>query len=248
MKPLHQDKIGVQARSTADPGGVPAWKRLLDVLCIFAAMPLVLSLGLLVALAIKTVSPGPVMFTQTRVGYLRRRFQILKFRTMAVDADTGAHQAHLNGLMNSDRPMTKLDAADSRLIPFGSWLRTSGIDELPQLINILRGEMSLVGPRPCLPYECDKYLPRHYQRFETLPGLTGLWQVNGKNRTTFEEMIDLDIQYVQEKSPRLDLKIILKTIPAIIVQINDTRRIKKSVHQGPVTDAANADQSVEQSF
>jgi len=125
--------------------------------------------------------------------------------------------------------MTKLDAGDPRLSPGGLWLRSLGLDELPQVINVLRGEMSLVGPRPCLAYEYQKYLPRHRPRCETLPGLTGLWQVTGKNRTTFEEMMDLDIYYAKNKSLWLDLKIIAKTIPAILVHVWDVKVKRKSV-------------------
>ena len=120
--------------------------------------------------------------------------------------------------------MTKLDAGDKRLIPGGRILRCLGLDELPQLINVLRGEMSLVGPRPCLPYEYEHYQARHGRRFDTLPGLTGLWQVSGKNRTTFEQMINWDITYVETKSLTLDLMIMLKTVPAILVQAGDTIR------------------------
>ena len=109
------------------------------------------------------------------------------------------------------------------LIPFGRLLRAAGLDELPQLINVLRGEMSLVGPRPCLPGEYDRYLPWQRERFRTLPGLTGLWQVSGKNRTTFNEMIDFDIQYVRTQSPWLDLKIMLKTIPVVMVEVKGVR-------------------------
>jgi len=205
--------------------GVPRWKRVLDVLCILAAAPVVLPLSFLVALAIKIVSPGPALFKQERIGYRGRRFICFKFRTMVVNADTEIHQGHLTHLMTSDRPMTKLDArGDSRLIPGGLWLRSLGLDELPQVLNVLRGEMSLVGPRPCLPYECEHYQPRHWGRFGTLPGLTGLWQVNGKNRTTFEQMMELDLCYVRDKSLLLDLKIILKTIPALLVEAYHVRR------------------------
>jgi lipopolysaccharide/colanic/teichoic acid biosynthesis glycosyltransferase len=141
---------------------------------------------------------------------------------MKVGCATTVHQGHLRDLITSGRPMTKLDTADKRLIPAGWILRCLGLDEIPQLLNVLRGEMSLVGPRPCLPYEAEQYQPRHRRRFETLPGLTGLWQVNGKNRTTFEEMINWDIQYVETKSLKLDLLIMLKTIPAIILQAWDS--------------------------
>jgi len=126
--------------------------------------------------------------------------------------------------------MTKMDVkGDPRIIPLGVPLRASGLDELPQLLNILRGDMSLVGPRPCVAYEYEKYLPWQKERFNSLPGLTGLWQVSGKNRTTFDEMIQLDIEYSQTKSLWLDTKIILKTIPALIVQMQDTRKGRKSL-------------------
>jgi lipopolysaccharide/colanic/teichoic acid biosynthesis glycosyltransferase len=193
----------------------------LDTVCIFLAAPLIFPIGLLIALGIKLVSPGPVLFAQERVGFRGELFRCFKFRTMKVSADTQVHQEHLLNLMSSDRPMTKLDAADERLIPGGRILRCLGLDELPQLINVLRGEMSLVGPRPCLPYECEHYQPRHWQRFGTLPGLTGLWQVNGKNRTTFEEMINWDIKYIETKCPVLDVVIMLRTVPAILVQAWD---------------------------
>jgi len=209
--------------------GVPAWKRILDVICITLAMPVLLPAGLLLALVIKLVSPGPVLFKQERVGFRGRRFMCLKFRTMKVNADTRVHQGHLEQLMKSDQPMVKLDAADPRLIPCGLILRSLGLDELPQLLNVLRGEMSLVGPRPCIPYEYEHYLPRYRQRCGTLPGLTGLWQVNGKNRTTFEQMIEFDLHYVRHKSLGMDLKILAMTIPAIVIQVCDLkgRRLRR---------------------
>jgi len=208
----------------------PRWKRKLDLALMLAAAPLVVPLGLLVALMVKLVSPGPVLFKQERVGYRGRRFLCLKFRTMAVNADTGVHAGHVVHLMKSGRPMAKLDAVgDTRLIPGGWLLRSCGLDELPQLINVLRGEMSLVGPRPCLAYECASYQPYHWQRFETPPGLTGFWQVMGKNRTTFEEMIQMDLYYLKHRSLLLDLRIIARTIPAIVQQVMDQRRELKPV-------------------
>ena len=179
---------------------IPRWKRTLDVVFILLILPFVLPLAVLVAVVIRMVSDGPVLFRQERVGYLGRKFMCFKFRTMFVGAETTTHQGHLQLLMKSNAPMVKLDArGDSRIIPFGSLLRSTGLDELPQLINVLRGEMSMVGPRPCLPYECDKYLPWQRERFNTLPGLTGLWQVSGKNQTTFAEMMQLDISYTRGK-------------------------------------------------
>jgi lipopolysaccharide/colanic/teichoic acid biosynthesis glycosyltransferase len=144
---------------------------------------------------------------------------------MFVGADTAVHQGHFTQLMDSDIPMVKIDAkGDSRIIPLGSLFRSSGLDELPQLINVLRGEMSLVGPRPCLPYEYDKYQSWQKERFNTPPGLTGLWQVSGKNKTTFTEMICLDIRYAHTRTLWLDLKILLKTFPAVMIQMLETRR------------------------
>jgi lipopolysaccharide/colanic/teichoic acid biosynthesis glycosyltransferase len=175
-----------------------------------------------IAVIIKVVSPGPALFKQERIGYRGRKFTIFKFRTMVVNADTRIHQGHLNSLMDSNLPMKKLDAkGDSRLIPCALLLRSLGLDELPQVFNVVRGDMSLVGPRPCVPYEYENYSPHHRDRFNAVPGLTGLWQVSGKNRTTFEEMINLDIQYSRTKSLLLDVGIILKTIPAIITQTKD---------------------------
>ena len=189
---------------------------------------------MLIALIIRMVSAGPVLFKQERIGYLGGRFLCYKFRTMFVNADTGIHQGHLNQLMNSDAPMMKMDSqGDPRIIPFGRLLRASGLDELPQLINVLLGDMSLVGPRPCVAYEYEKYLPWQRERFNALPGLTGLWQVSGKNRTTFTEMMELDIKYTREKTLWLDLKIIFKTIPALLIQVWETR-VKKNFRARPV--------------
>lgn len=143
---------------------------------------------------------------------------------MQVNADTRQHQVHLQSLMVSNAPMVKMDSrGDSRLIPGGWLLRATGMDELPQIINVLRGEMSLVGPRPCIPYEYENYLPWQKLRFSATPGLTGLWQVSGKNKTTFDEMIRLDIQYAHTKSLWLDIKIMFRTLPALIEQVIETK-------------------------
>lgn len=202
-------------------------KRVLDVTCILLALPTLLPIFLLVAALIKIVSPGPVFFRQSRIGFMGKRFRIFKFRTMKVDAEIGSHQNHLKNLISTDRPMTKMDSkGDPRVIKFGNFLRSSGLDELPQLINVLFGEMSLVGPRPCTEYEFDQFQPWHKQRFCALPGLTGLWQVSGKNKTTFNEMINLDIRYAKERTVWLDIKIMLMTFPVLICQIREqkTRR------------------------
>ena len=203
---------------------VPRWKRFLDVTLILVASPVLLPLMLAVGILVRMVSAGPVLFRQERVGFLGQRFMCFKFRTMFVNADAAVHQGHLDQLMDADTPLVKMDAkGDPRIIPLGRLLRASGLDELPQLINVLRGEMSLVGPRPCMPYEYKKYQRWQKERFNTLPGLTGLWQVGGKNKTTFTEMICLDIRYARRKTLWLDLKIILKTVPAVLAQVLESR-------------------------
>jgi lipopolysaccharide/colanic/teichoic acid biosynthesis glycosyltransferase len=202
----------------------------LDVCAIAVALPLLVPLCLAVWLVIRLVSKGPILFKQERVGFRGQRFMCLKFRTMHCGAETTTHQGHLEQLMESNVPMVKMDVrGDARIIPLGRLLRSTGLDELPQLVNVLNGEMSLVGPRPCLAYEAARYLPWQLERFNALPGLTGLWQVNGKNRTTFTRMIQLDIEYTRTKSLGLDLKIMLKTIPALAVQVWDNRRQRKAV-------------------
>ena len=151
-----------QLKCSPSPGAVRDlhWKHLLDVLLILLALPFLIPLALFITLLIRSVSTGPVLFRQERVGYLGRRFMCFKFRTMFVDAATTSHQGHLHQLMNSNTPMMKMDPKEvPRIIPFGVLLRASGLDELPQLINVLQGDMSLVGPRPCVPYEYENTCP-----------------------------------------------------------------------------------------
>ncbi|MEI2725733.1 MAG: sugar transferase [Verrucomicrobiota bacterium] len=202
---------------------IPAWKRALDIGIILVLSPFLLLVAGALALVIKLGSPGPILFRQLRVGYRGEEFLCYKFRSMRVNAETDSHRGHTAELMKSDAPMTKLDAKkDPRIIPLGSLLRCTGLDELPQLLNVLRGEMSIVGPRPCIPYEYEAYEVWQRRRFEAVPGLTGLWQVSGKNRTTFNQMINFDIQYAEQANLGLDLKIILKTVPALMIQCLDT--------------------------
>lgn len=208
---------------------IPAWKRAIDLVCCLIALPFLGIVTAAMAVVLRLTSPGPILFKQERVGYRGSRFMCYKFRTMVVGADTTGHQAYYNSLLGSNAPMVKLDAkGDSRLIPFGWILRATGLDELPQVINILQREMSIVGPRPCLPYEYERYEPWHRERFNAVPGLTGLWQVSGKNRTTFDEMVRLDIRYSETRSLWLDAKIIFMTVPALIVQVSDTWGAKRS--------------------
>jgi len=214
--------------------GLPAWKRILDFAIIIVLSPALLLLGAAVAALVRLGSPGPVLFCQRRVGYRGQEFTCFKFRTMLTNAETESHRNHTHNLIKSNIPMIKLDARkDPRLIPLGGLLRASGLDELPQLINVLRGEMSIVGPRPCIPYEYELYEPWQRARFNAVPGLTGLWQVSGKNRTTFEEMVRLDIEYSQSLTLWSDLKIILKTLPAIWGQYCDLRAGKQEEEEAP---------------
>lgn len=218
---------------------MPAWKRLFDLSLIFATCIVWLPLMLLVMLLVRLSSPGPIFYRQERVGFHGRRFMVFKFRSMTVNADTASHETHFEKLMGTNAPMTKLDAfGDSRILPYGKMLRATGLDELPQLFNIIRGEMSLVGPRPCTPKEFSCYRPWQRERVNALPGLTGYWQVSGKNRTTFNEMIDMDIFYGKNMSLWLDLKIVLKTIPALIDQVAALPR--KPRYQAPISSCDSA--------
>jgi len=201
---------------------VPTWKRILDLTLIVLASPLLAVVGLFIAAYIKVVSPGPVFFRQERIGLGGRRFVCFKFRSMYVGADAAKHQRHVAQLLADNAPMTKMDrAGDARIIPGGRLLRASGLDELAQIWNVLRGEMSLVGPRPCTPDEFQFYRPSQKARCHTLPGLTGLWQVSGKNKTTFTQMIELDIRYAQNLSLRADLNIIFRTIAVLLDQVRE---------------------------
>lgn len=206
---------------------LPAWKRGLDILLCLMALAVFGVVMALIAIGIKMVSPGPVLFRQKRIGFRGRPFVLYKFRSMNLNADTGVHQEHLVQLMHSNASMTKLDQADARLIPCGKLFRASGLDELPQLFNIIRGDMSFIGPRPCVPYEYERFNEWHKRRCDTYPGLTGLWQVSGKNRTTFTEMMRLDITYGRRQTLTQDLMILALTIPAVFRQIWETTSMNR---------------------
>jgi len=167
----------------------------------------------IVAIYIKCVSRGPVIYRQLRYGLNGEPFRVWKFRSIEVSHAPARHRSHVADLMTNGRPLEKIDR-DLDVIAGGKLLRKFGIDELPQLMNVLKGEMSLVGPRPdVVPY--IDYEARHRRRFEVLPGITGLWQVSGKNRTTFAKMMQLDLVYVRRRSFWLDISIMLLTIPAL---------------------------------
>ena len=195
---------------------MPRWKRSMDIVGSIAGFVLFSPVFLLLTLYIKIVSPGPVFFKQDRVGFKGRLFSFYKFRTMKPSNDVSSHRNYLKNLIHTTAPMEKLDnTSDDRIIPGGKVIRKLALDELPQFVNILKGDMSLVGPRPCIPYEAKEYLRWHTHRFDIFPGLTGLWQVSGKNKLTFQQMIRLDIKYSGNINFWLDVKILLKTFPTL---------------------------------
>ncbi|MFO7596308.1 MAG: sugar transferase [Desulfocurvibacter africanus] len=200
----------------------PIWKRLLDIAGSGFALLMASPFMLLAALWIRSVSPGSVFFRQERIGRGGRPFTMLKFRTMAVDLGESRHQNYMTRVItDGEAPMTKLDARDPRIIRGGRLLRKLCIDELPQLLNVMRGDMSLVGPRPPIGYEVAEYQRWCRGRLDCTPGMTGLWQVSGKNRLTFKEMARLDIFYANNFSLWFDLMIILRTPLAIVRQLLD---------------------------
>ena len=220
----------VEAPTAVAVEPTPAWKRGLDCLVIGFLFPLWFPLAVVIAGWIKIVSPGPVFYRQARIGRGGQVFNILKFRSMKVDASTSSHEQHLEQLIKTNAPMTKLDGqADPRIIPGGRCLRAIGLDELPQLLNVLMGHMSLVGPRPSTPNEFTFFTEAQRVRAGVLPGLTGYWQVSGKNKLTFEQMIGLDLQYIARMNFWLDVAIMLATVPAMLLQYAESRATLKSV-------------------
>jgi exopolysaccharide biosynthesis polyprenyl glycosylphosphotransferase len=190
-------------------------KRWLDVVGALLGLVLTAPLFLYIAWRVKRDSPGPVLFRQKRLGIDMREFTALKFRTMRVDTDTGAHRAYIKATMTTgaapeQNGLYKLERDDA-VTKAGRWLRKTSLDELPQLINVLRGDMSLVGPRPCLDYETEEFEPQHFERFLVAPGLTGLWQVTARAHSTFREALDMDVAYVRGWSLGLDLRLLFRT-------------------------------------
>jgi exopolysaccharide biosynthesis polyprenyl glycosylphosphotransferase len=195
-------------------------KRAIDISGALVGLCVASPAFVLIPVLIKLTSRGPVFFKQKRVGQFGRDFMFLKFRSMLVNNDSSIHQQYVRDLIAG-----KAAAADGtfkmkndpRVTPIGRFLRRSSLDELPQLINVLKGEMSLVGPRPPIPYETEDYKLWHQRRIQDVkPGITGLWQVTGRSRTTFDEMVRLDLQYIENQSLWLDLKILLKTGRAVL--------------------------------
>ena len=192
-----------------------AVKKALDMTAASILLVVLSPLTFAIGVAVKLSSPGPILFRQTRVGFGGRSFGIFKFRSMVVDAER-RRDTLLDRSIYNDRRLFKV-VDDPRVTPIGSFLRRYSLDELPQLLNVLRGEMSLVGPRPPLPEEVAEYQVHHYARFDVKPGLTGPWQVSGRNLITdFEQVILLETRYIKEWSVWLDFAILLKTIPVVL--------------------------------
>jgi len=188
-------------------------KRAVDVAFSFTVLILTAPLMALIALAIKMDSPGPVLFRQGRVGQGGKPFTLYKFRSMMIGAED--QKDVLRDLNEADGPIFKIKD-DPRVTRVGRWLRRFSLDELSQFYNVLRGDMSIIGPRPPLPEEVDQYQPWHMRRLDIAPGITGLWQVSGRSELPFDEMALLDIYYVEHWNPALDLKILVRTIPTIL--------------------------------
>ena len=205
----------------------PVAKRLMDMVAA-AILVIVLSpLLALIALAIKLDSPGPAVFRQTRVGRWGKDFVMFKFRSMRADADESVHREfateYINGHSSGRGVPSATDQAvfkpaeDKRVTRVGRWLRRTSLDELPQLLNVLSGEMSLVGPRPVVRYEVEQYSKWHLQRLAVLPGMTGLPQISGRGTLTFEKAVRLDLEYIERRSLWLDIAILLRTIPVVLI-------------------------------
>ncbi len=189
-------------------------KRLLDVTIASALLIAICPLMLAIAVLVKLTSPGPVLFRQRRVGRDMQEFIVLKFRSMCAGASSLPHEEYVISLAAGEaaaEPTLKKLVDDPRITRVGRWLRRTSLDELPQLFNVLTGDMSIVGPRPALGYELDLYRPEHFERFRVLPGMTGLWQVSGRSRLGFSDMLDLDVEYARRANVRTYVIILLRT-------------------------------------
>jgi exopolysaccharide biosynthesis polyprenyl glycosylphosphotransferase len=223
----HVAKREADTRAGNGQWGYAAVKRAMDLTFSMLALITIFPILVVIAIAIKLDSPGPVLFRQTRVGKGGNTFNCYKFRTMIHNADPEVHRRYVQSLIRnqaqaSDR-QSKDGAAsvyklqrDPRITRVGAFLRRTSLDELPQFFNVVRGDMSLVGPRPPLPYEVQEYQDWHLARLTTLPGITGWWQVRGRSRVSFDDMVRMDIEYINHQSLWLDIKILLLTVPAVL--------------------------------
>lgn len=232
-KPASADAIYKRTAISNNRRGVyPVVKRWVDVLIAATVLAMLAPLIAMIAVLIKIYSPGPVLYVQERVGYdpglgVPRLFKMYKFRSMHFNADPRRHREHMAKVIQ-DRvtPTSPGDSLkmkrDGRVTGVGRILRKSSLDELPQLINVLKGDMSIVGPRPALPYEVEFYKEWHKDRLLAVPGLTGLWQVKARNRVSFDEMVRMDIYYIQHMSFGLDMGILAQTPVAVVKDILGT--------------------------
>lgn len=223
---VSESTAGAYAENPARPSYLGIWcKRAIDILFSLFVMSFGFPFFLLIATLIKLTSEGPVLFVQERIGKDKKPFKFYKFRTMIVDNSDARHRDFAENFIrgnvrdemdeSSGKPLFKLKG-DPRVTSIGKFLRRTSLDELPQFYNVLRGEMTIVGPRPPLSYELDLYKEWHKGRLAVKPGLTGLWQVSGRSTVPFDEMVMLDLYYIENWSLLLDLKIILRTIPVML--------------------------------
>lgn len=199
------------------------WKRVLDFAFTLLISPFVLLVCIIIALCIKLDSKGPIFYRQKRIGQDGAEFEMLKFRSMYTNSDSAAHHEKIMRYMNGEKlnedgvpHLAYKDAKDPRITRVGRFIRKTSLDELPQFLNVLRGEMTLVGPRPPLPYEVELYNSHDRLRLAGKPGLTGTWQVYGRSRVTFQNMVEMDIEYLQDQSLWKDLKLIFLTVPVMV--------------------------------
>jgi len=215
-------RLSAAASGSARTGMTRLAKRLLDLAVATACLALLSPLLGIVAVLIRLTTPGPALFRQIRLGKDSSPFLLYKFRTMYADSPDDLHREYVRKLLTQEKPphggrrgVYKLEH-DDRITPIGRLIRRTSIDELPQLLNVIRGDMSLVGPRPALPWEAEMLDGSHFARFSVLPGLTGLWQVSGRNTLTMKQGLELDVEYVRRQGLALDLWILLKTIPVVL--------------------------------
>jgi lipopolysaccharide/colanic/teichoic acid biosynthesis glycosyltransferase len=201
-------------------------ERVIDLVVATAALVVLAPLLAVLAVVIRATSRGPALFRQERVGRHGERFVCFKFRTMYEDNDDAIHRDYVRRLLTEERPPEGGEAGvyklahDPRVTPVGRWLRRTSLDELPQLFNVVGGDMSLVGPRPALAWEVDLFEPHHLKRFDVKPGITGLWQVSGRSRVSARDALDLDVAYVEQRSLAVYLAILART-PAVLVRRSD---------------------------
>ena len=221
-------EVGATGATVSDAAGhrdgrlSRAGRRMFDLVGAGALLILTSPLLFGIAVAVWTTSRGPALFRQERVGRRELTFSIYKFRTMRVDTSDAIHREYVTEMLNGNAVPQGQDAAvykladDPRITKVGGFLRRTSLDELPQLLNVIKGNMSLIGPRPVLPWEADLFETRFRTRFAVKPGMTGLWQVSGRSTLTMNEALELDVEYVERRSFALDLSILLRTIPAIL--------------------------------